>query len=87
MAKLLIKCIKPYHSYIWPHAKVGDTRWGDEHLMGKLARDSGAGFFAIVAVEDNRGVLAKTGAAPPTEKLPVAPKRPRGRPRKNVAKE
>jgi len=91
MAKLLIKCLKPYHSYIWPHAQAGETRWGDENLMAKLTRDSGGGNFSILAVEDDRGALTKTmpnvQVPPKAEEAQEPPKKKRGRPRKNPIKE
>ncbi len=92
MAKLYVECIRPYHSYLWPHAKVGDKQWIDDNTMSALVRDVGGGYFSILAVEDDRGTLTKTM---PDIKVPVEakepevpqepPKKKRGRPRKNPA--
>lgn len=86
MAKLLIRCERPYHSYIWPNARLGDKRWGDENLMTKLTRDCGPGFFSIIEVVDDRGNHIETvhlpEVSPAAKEAPEAPKRKRGRPKK-----
>jgi len=84
MAKLLIKCERPYHSYIWPEAKPGDKRWGDENLMTKLTRDAGGGFFSILEVVSDRGEHIQTVHQPEAPKA-EAPKPPKSPPKKKRA--
>jgi len=89
MAKLLIKCVRPYHGVLWPNAKPGDKRWGDEGLMARLARDGAGSHFIIVEVVSDRNEHIQTMRQPEVPpkaeaQAPEAPKRKRGRPKKVV---
>lgn len=91
MAKLLIEAMRPYHSNTWPHAKKGDRVWGDSNMLRRLERDTGPGWFKIVEIVDDRGVINveahrdgsdnPDGAKAPPE---TPPKKKRGRPKKKA---
>lgn len=89
MAKLLIQSVRNYHSNLWPHARAGDTMWGDSNTLRKLERDTGPGWWKILKIEDDRGVInvEKISHEPDhsdgAEAAPAkAPPKKRGRPKK-----
>ena len=89
--RILVKANQSYHSFIWPHAAAGDTRWIDENILGMLNRDGGSGMFSVLKVETPDVTIdleAHSGphkAPPPVEEVAppeVKPKRKPGRPKK-----
>ena len=84
---MLIKANKGYHSCYWPHANAGDKKWVDDWMLAKLNRDAGPGMFSVLKVEAPGAVIdiEANDNEPVPAKAEEAPKKKRGRPRKNPA--
>jgi len=82
VAKILLKCIRGYHSNLWPHARPGERRWVDGDFITRMNRDGGMPCFEVVEVQDGEAVREPEVPAEAKAEAKEAPKKKRGRPKK-----